>query len=114
MTILNSVDIVNTISWSNTIWAIIGAICFIFVGFVIAYNDMDFRFVYFGVFLFIITFLIAAQPQGYQYTKIEATIDETVSAIELLDKYEVLNHRGEIYELKYIDPEKVGEKDEVH
>ncbi len=47
------------------------------------------------------------KPPNYQYTKIECTIDETIPAIEILDNYEFVEKRGEIYELKYIDEEKL-------
>ena len=37
------------------------------------------------------------------YNKYKVTIDETVNARELLDKYEILSHEGEIFIIKEIE-----------
>ena len=39
----------------------------------------------------------------FDYNKYKVTIDETVNARELLDKYEVLSREGEIFTIKEIE-----------
>lgn len=39
------------------------------------------------------------------YNKYKVTIDETISAHELLDKYEILSREGEIFTIKEIEVE---------
>lgn len=114
MTILNEVDIINV---QNTeffsamiIFGIIFAIASVIVFFCLKEIVLGLLMTGFCLYCFGLAGEEWCKPPDYQYTKIECTIDETVSAAELLNKYEVLGHRGEIYELKYIDPEKMEEK----
>lgn len=116
MTILNEVDIVN-VQNSDFFSAmlLIGAIALI-CSVIIFVNSKELGFFYglmaFGLSLICFSSALEewTKPVGYQYTKIECTIDETMPAIEILDNYEVIEKRGKIYELKYIDTEKMEEK----
>lgn len=112
MTILNSVDIIETFELFKFILLCCGVILGIALCIILAFVCDDFDSL--GGFCFGLAICCAIggcieifEHKGYKYTKIECTIDETVPANELLDKYEVLDHRGEIYVLKYIDEEKL-------
>lgn len=116
MTILNEVDIIN-VSKPDFFYAmlIIGTLALI--GSIIIFVISEETGFYIGLMtlgLSLICFSSALEewtkPMGYQYTKIECTIDETISAVEILDNYEIVEKRGKIYELKYIDQKKIEEK----
>lgn len=115
MTILNSVDIVATFDLFKFILLCCGFILGIALCIILACVGSEFdSFCGFCFGLAICCAVVGGielfEHKGYKYTKIECTIDETVSANELLDKYEVLDHRGEIYVLKYIDGDKIDAK----
>lgn len=114
MTILNSVDvIVKYDACSFVIPFIIAGLAFIALILGVITSAMGGE----GCILLGITVVFTlvglinlSKPIGYQYTKIEATIEDETLPADFIDKYEVLDRRGQIYVLKYIDEEKLDDK----
>ena len=53
--------------------------------------------------LFLISIPIAATTKIPDYTKYEVILDDSVSMNEFLNRYEILDQRGQIYVVKEID-----------
>ena len=53
--------------------------------------------------LFLIAKYDSSTAQYVDYNKYKVTLDENVSAHELLDKYEILSREGEIFTIKEIE-----------
>jgi hypothetical protein len=103
---------VYTYPWFyNLFWAIGTTIAIIGVGCIVC--AIEFRSiipVFIGLVLIIsgITGAVHSnraidETSVLDYNKYKVTIDETVSAHELLDKYEILSREGEIFTIKEIE-----------
>ena len=47
--------------------------------------------------------MLMNELETFKYNKYKVTIDETISAREFLDKYEILSREGEIFTIKEIE-----------
>jgi hypothetical protein len=52
-----------------------------------------------GLFLFAAVCIVSAEPSVYE-TQYKVTINESVSMVEFLDKYEIIDQEGKIYTVR--------------
>ena len=64
---------------------------------------ISFGFIIFGIAGIIITNDEIDNVSVFDYNKYKVTIDDSVSAKELLNKYEILSREGEIFTIKEIE-----------
>ena len=98
-------------SWNWTSFLVIVGIAFgvaLFVGFVAGLAEMDISF---GLFIFIMIFVIGSglfgvcigfttgEPTEYE-TQYKVTIDDSVSMNEFIEKYEIIDQEGKIYTVR--------------
>lgn len=98
-------------SWDWTSFLIVTGITFglaLIVGFITGLSEMD---TFFGLFVFIIIFVIGSglfgvgagftcgEPIEYE-TQYKVTIDDSVSMNEFIEKYEIISQEGKIYTVR--------------
>ena len=111
---MEGITVLNTIehavkgwgwSWVGFICAILGCL-FMIIGIELAIRDLagstvDSIVTILGFILFIASLVVFKNGKQIDaYYTYEVTIDDSISFIEFDNKYEILEHRGDIYEIK--------------
>lgn len=110
MTILNTIDVVAT---NNQAWFGISA-CVLLIGLSLAIlsfgegrQERNERLLGIAMLGVAVLSLVLAKATSREYKtgeiRLEATLDESVSARAILEEYEIVDIRGEIYTLKPLD-----------
>lgn len=85
---------------------IIACIVIFAVGFIIGIANGVFGGLLVGIVsaVFMMGILIYDNSRNHPYTVYEVTFDDNVKINNILDKYEIIDHKGEIYTIKEINP----------
>ena len=101
VTILSTGTAMLGISWG---WAIILALFVFVVMYAISpFDDDDFNWrIGFATFVSVLTFVILAifAVDTTEVAEYKVTIDDSVSYVEFMEKYEVIDQEGEIYTVR--------------